>query len=338
VTRVGDDRPVIVVGAPRSGTTMLQLMLLAHHRIAVPPENRFILPTYARRLAFGDLRETGNRAALARFIVETKGHRIRDFGIRRRRLVDEIVAGPPTLGSALGLVLKAYAERFDRARWGDKRPGYVHQLDVIHRLFPDAQIVHLVRDPRDVAGSLKTVPWGNQDTHHSAGRWHQAMALAADFDRRHPGTLVELRYEDLVADPEQTLRRLCTALGEEYDPAMAAPEALAQVAVPTRKTWHANTHQAPTGASVGKWRERLEPWEVQLCETELGDAMTARGYELTGAGRPPLPHTLRYQRFLATRAATRNAARGLDRLRRLREPNPVAAQLTSGQLAVAEPG
>uniref|UniRef100_UPI00281255E6 sulfotransferase n=1 Tax=Streptomyces alfalfae TaxID=1642299 RepID=UPI00281255E6 len=55
-------RPVFLLGCPRSGTTLLQLMLHAHPRIALPPENRFVLPAYERRLAFGDLRDRGNRA------------------------------------------------------------------------------------------------------------------------------------------------------------------------------------------------------------------------------------------------------------------------------------
>src|SRR3954467_7175876 len=153
------DRPIFVVGCPRSGTTLLQLMLHAHPRIAIPPENRFVLPAYYARHRFGDLRIKENRRQLARFITAPRGTKFRDLGLDRRATRKAIVSGPPTVGSALGIVLREYARRFDSPRWGDKRPAYYERLDVILRLFPDAHIVHLVRDPRDSIGSLKAVSW-----------------------------------------------------------------------------------------------------------------------------------------------------------------------------------
>jgi sulfotransferase family protein len=70
-----------VVGCPRSGTTLLQLMLHAHHRIALPPETRFVLPAYERRLSFGDLREPDNRAGLARWITGREETRFHELGV-----------------------------------------------------------------------------------------------------------------------------------------------------------------------------------------------------------------------------------------------------------------
>src|ERR687888_1655249 len=125
----GNDRPIIILGCPRSGTTLLQVMLHSHPRIAIPPETRFVLPAYRERLHLGDLSETANRRALGDFIVRTKGHRFADLGLDRDATVEEIVAGPPTLGSAVGIVLRAYAERFGRPRWGDKRPAYYNYIE-----------------------------------------------------------------------------------------------------------------------------------------------------------------------------------------------------------------
>src|SRR4051812_27371323 len=99
-------RPIFVVGCPRSGTTMLQLMLHAHRRIAIPPETRFLMAAYDARSDFGDLEKEANRLALARWIVDRKQTRFADLGLDGQRIIDEIVAGPPTLGSALGIVLR----------------------------------------------------------------------------------------------------------------------------------------------------------------------------------------------------------------------------------------
>src|SRR5215471_17881514 len=96
------DRPIFVLGCPRSGTTLLQLMLHAHPRIAIPPETRFVLTSYQARNSFGDLRDAASRRALASSIVGERSTLFYDLGLDADDVLDEIVAGPPTLGSALG--------------------------------------------------------------------------------------------------------------------------------------------------------------------------------------------------------------------------------------------
>jgi hypothetical protein len=334
VTVPENDRPIIVLGCPRSGTTILQVMLHSHHRIAIPPESRFVLPAYRRRLQFGDLEERANRRALARFIVR-RGHLFKDLGLDRRETVQQIVKGPHTLGSAIGVVLHAYAARFDRPRWGDKRPAYHNHIDVVMRLFPDAQIVHVLRDPRDCVASLKRMPWWQRDSYHAVSAWAQSIDHTDEAIRRWPGVVTRVQYERLVADPETELEALCAALGEEYDPAMAEPELVAPSAVPERKHWHSHTRMSPTTRRVGRWREDLEEWEAALCETVLGERMKSFGYELTGVGRPRADHLVRFAQVHVARRLIRRQRLVRDRWDRRREPNSVAALLTSGQRAAA---
>jgi hypothetical protein len=330
-----NDRPIFVLGCPRSGTTLLQVMLHSHPRIAIPPETRFLLPAYRERLRFGDLEDPANRRALARFIVRRPGGRFADLGLDRKETVADIVDGPPTLGSAVGIVLRGYAGRFGRARWGDKRPAYHNYIAMIMRLFPDAQVVHIVRDPRDCMASLKRMGWWELDSHHSIAAWAEAIEHADEAVRRWPGAVTRVQYERVVADPEPELRALCAGLGEEYDPAMAEPERVAPVAVPERKHWHSDTRVSPTTKNVGRWRSELEPWEVALCEAVLADQMNRFGYERTEAGRARPDHLLRYAAVRSARRALRRRWLLKDRWAQRKEPNPVAALLTRGQRAAA---
>src|SRR5262249_32357495 len=130
---MGADRPIFVLGCPRSGTTLLQLMLHAHPRIAIPPETRFVLTSYGARNSFGDLREEPNRRALASSIVRERHTLFYDLGLDADEVLGEIAEGPPTLGSAIGIVFRAYARRFDKPRWGDKRPGYYQYIPALLR-------------------------------------------------------------------------------------------------------------------------------------------------------------------------------------------------------------
>ncbi|MFC4057842.1 sulfotransferase family protein [Planomonospora corallina] len=330
------DRPIFVIGCPRSGTTMLQLMLHAHQRIAVPPETRFMLAAYQKRLHFGDLDNPVNRAELADWLVNRRQNRFEDLGIDAAEVSREIIEGPGTLGSALGVVLRAYAARFGKPRWGDKRPSYFKSVDVLLRLFPDAQFVHLIRDGRDCVASLKEMPWYNKEIYHAVAIWAEAIDFARHRAPKLPaGSYHELRYERLTADPESELRALCAFLGEEFDPAMCEPSRVAGVAVPEHKTWHVNTHREVTTVRSGSWRDRLKPWEVSLCESVLGDRLEEYGYELSGAPRPTKSQLLAYRQTVAARRVTRSRRAFSDRMARLREPNPVAARLTSAQLELA---
>jgi hypothetical protein len=321
------DRPIVVVGCPRSGTTMLQLMLHAHRDIAIPPETRFVLAAYQQRRTFGDLRDPSRRRALARWIVDRPQTRFQDLGLPAEDIVERIAAGPATLGSAVGTVFQRYAARFAKCRWGDKRPAYLQNLDVILRLFPDAQIVNIVRDGRDCVASLKEMSWHRQDIYATVATWARAVDDARRAARRlGPAQWHQLRYEDLVADPHRSLTALCRFLGEEYDPAMAEPSAMAAVAVPAHKTWHRRTHSPVTTQRVQSWQQRLTRDEIALCEAAFGIRLAQCGYELSGTTRARRSELLRYtwtaapHRLAPTKRSLARAAT------RLRPELPVAHQ------------
>src|SRR3954470_13172883 len=99
---------------------MLQLMLHAHPRIAIPPETRFVLAAYRERRTFGDLAVPAHRRALARWITDPRETRFGGLGLDAYDVVEAIAAGPGALGSALATVFQRCAARFGKPRWGDK--------------------------------------------------------------------------------------------------------------------------------------------------------------------------------------------------------------------------
>lgn len=325
---MGADRPIFVLGCPRSGTTLLQLMLHSHHRIAIPPETRFLITTYRSRGQFGDLSDPRRRRALAESIVGKRQTLFYDLGLDAEAMIDEIVAGPPTLGSAFGAIFRAYARRFGKQRWGDKRPGYYEVIPALRRLFPDAQIVHLIRDGRDCVASLTSMPWFHQDIHAAIATWMEATGGARRAGARLPaGSYCELRYEDLVRDPPGRLRALCDFLGEDYDPAMADPREAANAVIPARKTWHDDTRRQIVPDPSGPRQERLDSWEISLCETIMGRRLRALGYELSGASRAPAAQVARYGKVAALRQAAARKREARDWIQRRRDTGPLDCRL-----------
>ncbi|WP_229072590.1 sulfotransferase [Actinoplanes sp. DH11] len=330
-------RPIFVVGCPRSGTTMLQLMLHAHPRIALPPENRFLLPAYERRHEYGDLSLPEQRRALAEWIVASP--HFGDLGLETEAVIEAVVAAPATLGSAFGTIFQMYAQRFGKPRWGDKRPSYLRNLPIILRLFPDAQIINILRDGRDCVASLKETPWGPDDFGKLVETWARSADASMRAARDYPADVYhQVRYEDLVSDPEPHLRAVCAFLEEEYDPAMARPSEVAPVAVPEYKTWHSLTHSEVTTARVSSWQRRLTAEEIERCENVFGDRLTRLGYQLSENGR-------RVTRFRAERTwlavrdrlgpARLRADDVRGRLRSRRRGPALAARLTAPEQPAA---
>jgi len=311
---------------------MLQLMLHAHPRIAIPPETRLLLTAFDKRQEFGDLHDETNRRKLATWITEAKGTAFKDLGLDRATVAAEIVAGPPTLGSALGIVYRAYAARFDKPRWGDKRPAYLLNLDTLLRLFPDAQVVHIIRDGRDCVASLNEAPWHKGGIHQAITGWNRGMDEGRRAARRlGTDSYFEVYYEQLVATPEIELRKLCDFLGEDYVEAMATPSEVAAVAVPERKKWHALTHGEVTTKRVGSWAGRLDPSEIGLCEALMGGRLVAHGYELAGGHTAGLAQWARYAPHGARARLSRGKRALTSGYRRLRPPGEVASQLTAAE-------
>lgn len=295
---------------------MLGLMLQSHPRIAIPPENRFVLPTYLERHEFGDLNEEAGRRHLAERIVSRKQW-FGDVGLNAGEMREQITSSATTVGSGLGLVLRAYADRFGKVRWGDKRPGYHAYIWAVQRMFPDAQFINIVRDGRDVVASMRTVPpWNETTSYRRILAWVEALDHAESAQAvLRSDSYFELQYEHLVEDPEKQLRPLCDFLGEPFDEAMLSPQSVAGQVVPERKHWHARTRQEVSSKSVGSFRERLEPWELSLCEVVMAEKLLKYGYDLSGAQPPAEEHLQEYRRVEAARLRRLTEERKADEAR-----------------------
>ena len=190
MSAMGAPRPIFVVGCPRSGTTLTRLILDSHPAISAGPESRFLW---------------GLRA-----IEENNWSTLADFGLG----LDEWHAHVRSLFEAFHL---RYAEHQGKRRWADKSPDYALMLDYIDVLYPDAQIVHIVRDPRDVIDAWRRF-YGWKSVGRAARAWVRYVRSAHEFAVRYgEDKVMELRYEDLVREPEPSLRALFTWLGESWD-------------------------------------------------------------------------------------------------------------------------
>jgi Sulfotransferase family len=284
-----------VVGVNRSGTTLLRMMLDAHPELTIPPETHFI-PEVIRRA-----NHENTRRRLIRSI--TKHPRWGDFGLDE----DEFRARakkvrPLTAANAIRCFYELYAEKQGKPRWGDKTPRYMRAMPRITKALPEARFIHLIRDGRDVALSQRErVIDGSTVSMGAMGdRWSRRIAAAREGAAEIRGdAYLELRYEDLVAEPEATLRRICAFIDIRFDPAMLdyherASDRLAEMdrdldnpdngivrTGTNRMAAHALTSEPPTTNRSGRWRSEMSADELTEFEEVAGAMLADLGYELS---------------------------------------------------------
>jgi hypothetical protein len=275
---------VFVGGCGRSGTTLLGSMLGTHPSCLATPESRFRFLPYRRRPRTGEPGDLG--AALERALRHWS---FRIWGIDPDR--DALLDGCASWAELVLRVVRAYARANGRAGarlWIDHTPGNVKFASLLFEQFPEAKLIHVVRDGRAAAASVLPLDWGPSTPLAAAKWWVRYVRLGLACERRHgPRRVRRVAYERLVAEPETELRGLCDFLEIDYDPRMvegtgfAVPEFTA--------SQHALVGRRPDPARREAWRDVLSPRDTELFESLAAGLLAELGYRpVHGArARPP---------------------------------------------------
>jgi hypothetical protein len=259
--------PIIIGGCPRSGTTLLRLMLDSHPNIACGPELKMIPAvatayTRMRRIFGANLHDT--------------------YGVDDAELAERF-------GDLIVGLLAGYLQRQGKTRIAEKTPQNVHAFAVLPRLLPRSPLIHLIRDGRDVVCSLMKQTWIDPATGKPHG-YTRDVRLAAEYwvkcvqegravpgDRR--GNYYELLYERLVEDPEGEMRKLLEFIGEPWDAAVLAfhndEHDFARSEVPSHGTAR---FSAVHTSSVGRWRREWNERDRAAVNAVAGPLLAELGY------------------------------------------------------------
>ena len=275
--------PFFIVGNDRSGTTMLRLIVDRGPDAAVPPESMF-LTDFAAAFESGGPRDERAARQLMREVWEHPK-------VRLWQLPSQPPAIPPGLDPPdtyrfiAAAPFEAYAALHGKQRWGDKTPHYVHHIDHLLRLWPQARVVVLVRDGRDVALSLRGMPFGPNNAWAAAQWWARGIRAGARAQREHPGAVVTVRYEDLARRPHEEVPRLCDFLGLRY------PTTCSRWRSPTRPDRARPGRLVPDAVrghqhhSIGRWERAMSRRDQRIFAALAGDELEQLGYDV--APGPP---------------------------------------------------
>ncbi len=278
--------PIFIVGMDRSGTTLMSAFLDAHSRVAIAPETWF-LSHWANPYRHADLT---NRAVLEDFLSQYMGHDyFAHLGLNAESLRARIIGPPvPTFASVFQEILRSYAERFGKPRHGEKTPHHYRNVSALMDWYPDARVIFMVRDPRAVYASFSKTPFGHPWTDQHAREWRDCARLvrkSASDPRIYP-----VRYESLIARPEETLRGVCAFLDESYEPAMLDRSKLVH-RLEGHDGWrleHEKKAIAPISTErLSAWKGELSRYRIAIIEYYAGSMMDLYDYPRLTRGIGP---------------------------------------------------
>jgi hypothetical protein len=303
----GEPEAIFIVGVSRSGTTLMRRILDKHSRIGIATENHYLghllswegTRHYFRRL--GDLRDDANVRAIVELIYSgelQRRSRLRELSPYWRWLTDKVpredieaylLASDRTERGVFEAFLRIYADRRGKAIMGEKTPAHLDYTETLLEWFPDGRVIHCIRDPRAIFVSEL-----RRRTEHAVGfpyrqlsylpatlerfvllqvawAWARAVHRHRALSRRYPGRYRLVRFEDLVAAPEETLSGVCDFLGVEVEPRMLEQKV-------TSRGARVGSAGFDAGAAA-RWRESIGPGVKSAIELLLGRRIVELGYE-----------------------------------------------------------
>ena len=273
------DAPFFIVGSGRSGTTLLRLMIAGHSGIEIPPETWFILPL-VRKFSLRDELRSAEVAEAARLMVED--YRWPDMGIPADQFLKQAQAlERPKLVDLINLVYFHHLALSRKRRFGDKTPPYIEIVRELCELYPGARFIHLLRDGRDVAISFFDLSWHGSRCYERNFEWTRALRFREQYRNTElDQKILDVKYEDLVADPEKTVRAICAFLGEDFEPAMLTVSSRTDRVPERERAAHPKLGQPLSPQAIGRWRTTLSAVECFIMEACLQRDLRHWGYPL----------------------------------------------------------
>lgn len=238
--------PVFLVGAHRSGTTLLRLMIESHPHIHFPGESEFITQLMNEDCRLPSIDEYHDFLQFDRIFLDRNLNVNPDLSFTELVndfLIQENTKNLPIVGTTIHVNFACLAT-----------------------LWPQAKFIYLYRDPRDVAKSCVQLGWSG-NTWHGVEGWIKAEQYLEHLKQKISSEqLLEISYEELVRNPCDILTRICQFIGVEFSENM----------FDFVKT---STYDYPDPKYLAQWRKKLSPAEIQWVETRVGDRLKCRGYE-----------------------------------------------------------
>ena len=286
--------PIFLIGAERSGTTLLRLMLTTHPAICIPPESLFFVALESKYGAAKDL--LPQIEDFFNDLYNNNFHRFREWNVDPQLLLANLTNNQQlSYGRAISTVYETYREQFDPTAsiWGDKNPFHIYQLGKIRRYFPGVKVILIVRDFRACYSSVKKLVAKEQErgevwqgiktvaglTH----QWNQVVKIIEKYHQKWEQFYL-VSYEDLVREPSAQLAKICKWVGVDFQESMLEfyqKNAELGLVPPNQMVWHPNTLEPVGSDRINAWQDELSVTELETIELMNWKNLEKLGYKCT---------------------------------------------------------
>ncbi len=278
--------PVFVLGCPRSGTTVLYHMLLSAGDFAIYRAESNVFSVLAPR--FGRMRSESDRRELMAHWLKSKLFRV--SGLAEQEITDRIVRECRNAGDFLRIFMEAIARKQKVNRWADCTPDHLLHIPEIKREIPNALVIHIIRDGRDVAlsyvrqGWSYPLPWDRDEYLSVAGLyWEWIVRRGREYGKALGADYREVRFEELVTRPRETLSGLSDFVGQDLDYDRIRQNAVGSVREPN------SSFEGESGESfnpVERWKTKMSTTQSAGFDHLIGSFLQELGYPLASRPRP----------------------------------------------------
>lgn len=217
------EKPIFIIGYPRSGTTLVMALLGSHSRIAIPEVGWLFPHFYPYLYSYGSLEEDANLRTLAGEMLFSLKHFLWGMDLNPRTAVDVLMAEikERSFAGIYCAMHELYARKKGKPRWGQKTPGNMFYVEPIKECFPNAQFIFITRDGRDACADYLESSFGPTNIFCAAEFWKMVQNAVKPWRQKlSPKEWFDIQYEDLVNAPKKILKEICKFLGEESEPTM----------------------------------------------------------------------------------------------------------------------
>jgi len=270
--------PFFIVGVPRSGTSLLAIILNNSSLVGIPPETHYFDYFYRKCKSLNNVKKFNvlfskylHSEYLKSFDFTNEDE---EFLLRKR---DKSELSHANILEELCLI---YIKKNKKKMWGEKTPSHAENIDLLLNFYNDAKIVHIIRDPRDVILSLNKVPWGKGGLISKINLWMRYIQISNN-NRLNNKNYYEIKYEDLLTKPLDTIMGVCKFLKVPFENSMLDYyKAQNQNFNVEKEPWKIKTLEKIDSSNYNKWKNNMKPAQISLIQNLLNDEILNHGYEL----------------------------------------------------------
>lgn len=276
----------LVIGRPRSGTTLIQTLLEAHPNVIIPPESQVVRQCYMR---FKKVKKWQKEQLnqLVDFLYDDI--KFREWKISRKELLNNLLDYPDPLdfGVIIRIIYFHYISVFPKKEilvFGDKNPTYSVNPEEILKIIPDVKIVHIVRDYRDHILSVQRVKLLNSNLALIANLWKNSQKKILSHIEKDPESIISFKYEDFVSNPEYYLKEVCKFLSIPFSQSILnytqkEKEMKKEKAIVGNDVFHGNLFKPISARNVEMWKTKMTKRDTMLADYFVGKYAELSGYK-----------------------------------------------------------